>query len=77
MTLHEAIEKLLLQNGRSMTTTEIANELNNLKWYKKRDGSTISPFQIHGRTKNYPSIFIRNGSTVSLVQAASHRKKNP
>jgi hypothetical protein len=66
MTLHEAIEKLLHQNKRSMTTTEIASELNKNNWYQKKDGSTIEPFQIHGRTKNYPQLFIRNGSTVSL-----------
>jgi len=66
MTLHEAIEKLLRQNGRPMTTTEIAIGLNKNKWYEKKDGSPIAPFQIHGRTKNYPQIFNRNGSTVFL-----------
>jgi hypothetical protein len=67
MTLHEAIEKLLRQTGRPMTSTEIANELNKNKWYRKKDGSAIDPFQIHGRTRNYPKIFNRNGSMVSLV----------
>lgn len=67
MTLHTAIDKLLNQTRRSMTTTEIANELNINQWYQKKDGSAITPFQIHGRTKNYPKLFIRNGSTVSLV----------
>ncbi len=66
MTLHEAIEKLLQQTGRPMTTIEIANELNKNKWYQKKDGSIIQPFQIHGRTRNYPDLFNRNGSTVSL-----------
>ena len=67
MTLHDAIEKLLIQTGRPMTTSEIANGLNKNKWYQKKDGSTIDPFQIHGRTKNYPQLFNRNGSTVSLA----------
>lgn len=80
MTLHEAIEKLLLQTGQSMTTTEIATELNKNKWYQKKDGSLINPFQIHGRTKNYPQIFNRNGSTVSLIgqaniKLATHRQQ--
>lgn len=66
MTLHEAIEKLLRQTGRPMTTTEIANELNKNKWYQKKDGSTIDPFQIHGRTRNYSQLFNRNGATVSV-----------
>lgn len=66
MTLHAAIEKLLRQEKRPLTTTEIAIELNKNKWYQKKDNSTITIFQIHGRTKNYPQIFNRNGATVSL-----------
>lgn len=66
MTLHEAIEKLLRLKGHPMTTTEIASELNINKWYQKKDGSEIQPFQIHGRTRNYPQIFNRDGSLVYL-----------
>lgn len=50
-----------------MTTSEIAKELNKNKWYQKRDGTPITPFQIHGRTKNYSHIFRRKGSSVSLI----------
>src|SRR5688572_15643778 len=67
MTLHAAIEKLLREKGRPMTTQEIADCLNKNKWYQKKDGSKISDFQIHGRTRNYPQIFDRKGSTVSLI----------
>ncbi|MDI9365425.1 MAG: HTH domain-containing protein [Flavobacterium sp.] len=67
MTLHEAIEKVLLQKEHPMTTQQIADELNENNWYQKKDGSKITAFQIHGRTKNYATIFNRNGSTVSLV----------
>lgn len=66
MTLHEAIEKLLFQQGRAMTTTEIAEALNKNSWYTKKDGSLIQAFQIHGRTRNYAHIFNREGSLVSL-----------
>ena len=68
MTLHEAIIKLLIETGRQMTTQEIAKELNHNGWYQKRDGSNISAFQIHGRTRNYPQYFDRDGSTVSLAE---------
>jgi hypothetical protein len=67
MTLHEAIIKLLVETGRQMTTQEIADELNHNGWYQKRDGSKISAFQIHGRTRNYPQFFDRDGSIVSLA----------
>lgn len=67
MTLHEAIEKLLQSTGRPMTTQEIADELNKNGWYRKKDSSKIQAFQIHGRTKNYASIFARDGTTVFLI----------
>jgi hypoxanthine-DNA glycosylase len=67
MTLHEAIEKLLKQTGRPMTTQQIADALNKNGWYKKKDGSPIQAFQIHGRTRNYANLFNRDGSTVSLI----------
>jgi hypothetical protein len=67
MTLHEAIEKLLRQTGRPMTTQEIADGLNENGWYQKKDNSLIQAFQIHGRTRNYANIFDRARSTVSLI----------
>lgn len=68
MTLHIAIDKLLIQMGRSMTTTEIADELNNNnKWYHKKDGSPITSYQIHRRTTNYSHLFGRDGSIVNLL----------
>jgi hypoxanthine-DNA glycosylase len=75
MTLHEAIEKLLRQTGRPMTTQQIAAELNKNGWYQKKDGSTIQAFQIHGRTRNYANIFDRDGSTVSLIRQSITKVK--
>jgi hypoxanthine-DNA glycosylase len=75
MTLHEAIEKLLRQTRRPMTTQQIADELNKNGWYQKKDGSKIQAFQIHGRTKNYANIFYRDGSTVSLIEKAIAKVK--
>ena len=79
MTLHEAIEALLHEQKRPLTTTEIASALNKNKWYRKKDGSPIAPFQIHGRTRNYPNLFNRDGSQVSLADNAIgiSRKSSP
>lgn len=66
MTLHDAIETVLLQVGRPMTTVELAQRVNDCGLYVKRDGSPVSAFQISGRTRKYPSLFGRAGSTVSL-----------
>ena len=72
MTLHEAIIKVLQQKGRTMTTQEIADELNKNGLYSKKDDSSISDFQIHGRTRKYPHLFNRAGSMVSLKSATGH-----
>jgi hypoxanthine-DNA glycosylase len=77
MTLHEAIEKLLRQTRRSMTTQQIADGLNKNGWYQKKDGSTIEAFQIHGRTRNYTNIFYRDGSAVSLIGQSMTKVKAP
>ncbi len=67
MKLHKAIEKLIIKSGLPMTTQQIADKLNKNGWYQKKDGSPLSAFQIHGRTRKYPNIFDRNGSVVSLI----------
>ncbi len=66
MKLHEAIVKVLQEKGTPMTTKEIADRLNLNHLYQKRDGSLITAYQIHGRTKNYSHLFDRNGTYVSL-----------
>jgi tetratricopeptide (TPR) repeat protein len=49
---------------------DIGSTLNSISIYsevaRKKDGSAITDFQIHGRTKNYPQYFNREGSMVSL-----------
>jgi len=66
MKLHEAITKLLEVNGNYLTINEIAEKLNSNNWYKKKDNSVITAYQIHGRTKNYAHLFKRDGIKVSL-----------
>lgn len=62
-----------------MSTHEIADALNRNKWYEKKDRSAITDFQIHGRTRNYPQFFDRNGSMVSLrgMPVSSVKMKTP
>jgi hypothetical protein len=73
MTLHEAIIRVLQQKGRTMSTQEIADELNKNSLYSKRDGSAITDFQIYGRTRKYTHLFNRDGSNVSL-KSNTHAK---
>jgi len=66
MTLHEAIEQLLIKEKRVMSFVEIADALNKYSWYSKKDGSAIKSNQISARVKNYPHLFNREGSMVTL-----------
>jgi hypothetical protein len=66
-TLHEEIADILRETGnRWMTTREIADRVNARALYWKRDGSAVTAFQIHGRTRNYSDLFERESSSVRL-----------
>jgi len=68
MFLHDAIIIIMRECNRELKTQEIADEINERKLYSKKDKTPITAFQIHGRTKNYPKLFTRNGSLVGLVE---------
>ncbi|WP_336662613.1 hypothetical protein [Leucobacter sp. USHLN154] len=51
-----------------MTTVEIAEHINERRLYLKRDGTPVMPSQIHGRTRNYPELFFRDGDSVYLPE---------
>lgn len=67
MTLHEAIEKLLRQTGRPMTAREIADGLNNNKWYVKGDRTQIKTSQITARVDDHHELFEIDRSTSPLT----------
>jgi hypothetical protein len=75
MTLHEAIEKLLKEKGRSMTTSEITEDLNKNLWFTKKDGSEICQFQVHGRTHSQSHLFDRDAAMVSLKNQSDTKAK--
>lgn len=66
-TLHEEIAAILAESDEEwMTTSSIASRVNVRGRYQKSDGSPVTPYQIHGRTKSYPKLFERDGSRVRL-----------
>lgn len=75
MTLHEVIEKVLKEYGQPQTTQELADKLNKLGWYTKKEGSEITAFQIHGRTRNYADLFKRDGTKVYLLGGSRKPRK--
>ena len=67
VTLHEEVADILRARSNSwMSTAQIAAAVNARGRYHKKDGTAVTPFQVHGRTKNYESLFERNSSLVRL-----------
>lgn len=68
MTLHEAMILVLRQQGRPLTTRELADAINHEKLYTRKDNSPLPPGQIALRAKNYPQYFDKVGSNISLAK---------
>lgn len=68
MTLHEAIEHVLQMNGSPMSTSEIAETINNKKLYIRKDNVPIQATQIAARIGNYQNLFNRSNGKVSLIK---------
>ncbi|MDT0552115.1 GIY-YIG nuclease family protein [Urechidicola vernalis] len=76
MTLHGAITQILLNTKVAMSPSGIANELNKIKLYSKKDGSAIKSSQIGARVKNYPHLFKKEGTLISLKSKTGVQKIN-
>ena len=69
VTLHDELAAILAEHGNGwMATAELAKLVNERGNYSKRDGSPVTDFQVHGRTRNYDRLFERDGSRVRLLR---------
>ena len=69
--LHNEIKAILLESDKEwMTTKELAALVNERQRYRKKDGSEMTAWQIHGRAKNYPNLFERDKQLVRLLPGA-------
>ncbi len=69
ITLHEEIRDILVSNGNDwISLSELAGLVNQRNRYRKRDGSPVTEFQVHGRSRNYPNLFERNGRRVRSAE---------
>jgi len=75
MTLHEAIEKVLKENGKPLKPAEIATILNDIKIYQKGDKSRIKSGQISARVNNYPTYFFKDNGFVYLNNWDKEKKE--
>jgi type I restriction-modification system DNA methylase subunit len=76
MTLHEAIELVLIEFGRPMTSTEIVRLINERSLYKKATGESVSASQVSARVNNYPNLFHKVGDEIMLQGKSSASLNN-
>ncbi|MBU2929104.1 tetratricopeptide repeat protein [Winogradskyella psychrotolerans] len=68
MTLHEAIEQVLQNAEKPLQSRDIADVINNLKLYKRKDGLPVSPSQVTTRANNYTKLFTREAGKIKLFK---------
>lgn len=68
MTLHAAIEYVIAEAGRPLTTREIADAVNAHRLYERGDGQSVPASQVGARIRNYPDLFTKGSGRVSLAR---------
>lgn len=64
MTLHIAIEDVLLAAGRPLTASEIAAEVNRRGAYRRADGTPVPGSQVSARVRKYPGLFVKTAQGI-------------
>ena len=68
ITLHEEIRDIFLESDEEwLTTRQLSGLVNKRGRYRKKDGSDVTAYQIHGRIKNYARLFERQKQNVRLL----------
>lgn len=67
MTLHAAMEEVLLEAGRPLNAIELAKRVRKLDLYRKRDGSQLQPDQVRARARRYPHLFTQAAGAIGLA----------
>lgn len=69
MTLHEAmIEVLRASHEQMMRAADLAIEIDRRGLYRMRDGRPVEAQQIHARVGNYPHLFSKVGTFITLAE---------
>lgn len=66
MTLHDAIQQLLIDSKSELTSSQLAKLINDNKLYVRRDKKPVTASQVMSRIGNYPRLFKKNGNKISL-----------
>ena len=67
LTLNKAIEQVLRENHRPMTTSEIADIINSQHLYERGDKTPLKASQVSARVHQYPLLLRRENDKITLV----------
>lgn len=69
MKLHEAIIEVLSRSKRSLSCSEIADQINSQKLYVQRGGGPVNGTQVHARINRdtYKFLFKKDESTFPMT----------
>lgn len=68
MTLHEAIQKVLIESNNLLSARKIADIINSRKYYIRTDREDLTSSQILSRVKNYPLLFQNINGQILLLE---------
>lgn len=75
MTLHGAMTEVLRSSHEQMMrAADLAIEIDRRGLYKMRDGRPVEAQQIHARVGNYPHLFSKVGTFITLAAEAEVQK---
>ncbi len=67
MRLEQAIVYVLVSAGHGMTTTAIAQAINDEKLYLRNDGKPVNEKQVYAVMSNFKQVFAREGGLNYLI----------
>lgn len=67
MKIEEAIVYILASSRRGMTTTQIADSINEQRLHQRRDGRPVSCAQVYAVVCHNPEIFAKDGGLIRLL----------
>lgn len=77
MTLHDAMEKILVDAGRPLKASDLAEQIKTLDLYRKSDGSPLQPDQVRARARRCPHLFIHAAGVIGLVRWGDWEQVEP
>ena len=75
MYLHDALRMTLRKAGRSLTSSDLAEIVNRLRLYERKDERLVPARQVSARVRKYPGIFTVDKTSSRIMIGLAEWKK--